>query len=79
MIEKDDLLNLIISDINSMETALQVNGVVFYVEPIENNLEVYFPNSDEILKFKDFNDLIENFIINGKPLKEQLDNLDYKW
>lgn len=78
MIEKDDLLNLIISDINSMETALQVNGVVFYVEPIENNLEVYFPNSDEILKFKDFNDLIENFIINGKPLKEQLDNLDYK-
>ena len=75
--ENEKIINQIINDVNSMETALQVGGNIFYVEPIENHLEVYLSDSNDSLIFKDFDDLLENFVINGKLLKEQLDELDY--
>ena len=77
---ENEILQLIKEDlyILQMEIALKVNGVNFYIEPIRDFLEVYSTERNKREVYNNLEDVIEKFIINNKPLKEQLDLLQYQ-
>jgi hypothetical protein len=77
---ENNILQLIKEDlyIIQMEIALKVNDVNFYIEPIRDFLEVYSTERKKREIYKNIDDVIERFIINNKPLKEQLDLLEYQ-
>ena len=76
---KKEILDLIKTDVCEIkfEVALRVKDVLFTIEEIENHLEVYSSENGSRTIFNDFDDVLKKFIINGKPLIEQIDFLEY--
>ena len=55
---------------------LLVNNFSFTIEPAENKLQIWIDGKIAYL-FNSFNEFLNDFIIDGKPLIEQLDFIEF--
>lgn len=69
---KDDLYLI------KIEICLKVKETSFCVEPINNKLEVYSFENNTTFVYENFDEFISKFIINGKNLISQVNDIEYK-
>lgn len=80
MLKNNELLNYIKIDVVDSQCSadLIVNNFSFTLEPAGDKIQVWI-NNEKKYEFKNFEDFLNNFIIDGKPLIEQIDLLKYNY
>lgn len=73
------IIDYIKYDIESfVDSFLKIDNLSFSIEPYDNEIIVNVPFENRRDSFKNFNDLLDNFFINGKSLKEQIDKIEFQ-
>lgn len=78
MLKNNELLNYIKIDVVDSQCSadLIVNNFSFTLEPAGEEIQVWIKNEKKYV-FSNFEDFLNNFIIDGKPLIELVDLLRY--
>ena len=80
MLKSNELLNYIKIDVVDSQCSadLIVNDFSFTLEPAGNEIQVWIDNEMKFV-YSSFEEFLKNFIIDGKPLIEQIDLLKYNY